>query len=64
MQPKHAETSFRQTRRREHKLELALVLLTLPILPPGLQSLRALRLLRLLRLAATVSCPAPSAQRG
>jgi voltage-gated potassium channel len=36
---------------REHKLEIAVVVLTPPILPPGLQSLRVLRLLRLLRLA-------------
>jgi voltage-gated potassium channel len=39
---------------REHKLELAVVILTPPILPAGLQSLRVLRLLRLLRLAAAV----------
>lgn len=39
---------------REHKLELAVVILTPPVLPPGLQSLRVLRLLRLLRLAAAV----------
>jgi hypothetical protein len=36
---------------RGHKLELAVVVLTPPVLPPGLQSLRVLRLLRLLRLA-------------
>jgi voltage-gated potassium channel len=35
---------------REHPIELALVVLTPPLLPPGLQSLRAVRLLRLLRL--------------
>jgi len=35
---------------REHPLDLLLVILTPPILPPGLQSLRALRLLRILRL--------------
>jgi voltage-gated potassium channel len=35
---------------RENPLDLPLVILTPPILPPGLQSLRALRLLRLLRL--------------
>jgi voltage-gated potassium channel len=35
---------------RRHPLELPLVVLTPPILPPGLQALRALRLLRLLRL--------------
>jgi voltage-gated potassium channel len=39
---------------RGHKLELAVVILTPPVLPPGLQSLRVLRLLRLLRLAAAV----------
>jgi voltage-gated potassium channel len=39
---------------REHKLELAVVVLTPPVLPPGLQSLRVLRLMRLLRLAAAV----------
>jgi voltage-gated potassium channel len=46
--------SFSPDRRgwaREHKLELAVVVLTPPILPAGLQSLRVLRLLRLLRLA-------------
>jgi voltage-gated potassium channel len=32
---------------RHHKLELAVVVLTPPVLPPGLQSLRLLRLLRL-----------------
>jgi voltage-gated potassium channel len=37
-----------------HKLELAVVILTPPILPAGLQSLRVLRLLRLLRLAVAV----------
>jgi voltage-gated potassium channel len=36
---------------RTHALELAIVILTPPILPAGLQSLRAVRLLRLLRLA-------------
>jgi hypothetical protein len=41
---------------REHKLELAVVVLTPPVLPPGLQSLRVLRLMRLLRLAAGSSC--------
>jgi voltage-gated potassium channel len=35
---------------RKHPLELPLVVLTPPILPPGLQALRALRLLRVLRL--------------
>jgi voltage-gated potassium channel len=35
---------------RKHLLDLALVVLTPPILPPGLQALRALRLLRVLRL--------------
>jgi voltage-gated potassium channel len=35
---------------REHVIDLALVVLTPPILPPGLQSLRGVRLLRLLRL--------------
>jgi voltage-gated potassium channel len=35
---------------REHPIELIIVFLTPPILPPGLQSLRAIRLLRLLRL--------------
>lgn len=39
---------------RMHKLELAVVVLTPPILPPGLQSLRVLRLLRLLRLAVFI----------
>jgi voltage-gated potassium channel len=39
---------------RTHKLELAVVVLTPPILPPGLQSLRVLRLLRLLRLAVFI----------
>jgi voltage-gated potassium channel len=37
-----------------HKLELAVVILTPPILPAALQSLRALRLLRLLRLVVAV----------
>jgi voltage-gated potassium channel len=36
---------------REHPLELAVVALTPPVLPPGLQSMRVIRLLRLLRLA-------------
>ena len=35
---------------REHPIEIVIVVLTPPILPPGLQSLRVLRLLRLLRL--------------
>jgi len=35
---------------RDHPLELIVVVLTPPVLPPGLQSLRAVRLLRLLRL--------------
>jgi voltage-gated potassium channel len=35
---------------REHPIELVVVVLTPPILPPGLQSLRLIRLLRLLRL--------------
>jgi voltage-gated potassium channel len=35
---------------REHPIELIVVVLTPPILPPGLQSLRVIRLLRLLRL--------------
>jgi voltage-gated potassium channel len=35
---------------REHPIELIVVVLTPPLLPPGLQSLRAIRLLRLLRL--------------
>jgi voltage-gated potassium channel len=35
---------------REHPIELAVVVLTPPVLPPGLQSLRVIRLLRLLRL--------------
>jgi len=39
---------------RRHKLELAVVVLTPPVLPPGLQGLRVLRLLRLLRLAVFV----------
>jgi voltage-gated potassium channel len=39
---------------QRHKLELAVVVLTPPILPPGLQALRILRLLRLLRLAVAV----------
>jgi voltage-gated potassium channel len=39
---------------RGHKLELAVVVLTPPALPAGLQSLRVLRLLRLLRLAVVV----------
>src|SRR5690348_8296391 len=39
---------------RDHKLELAVVVLTPPALPAGLQSLRVLRLLRLLRLAVAV----------
>jgi voltage-gated potassium channel len=36
---------------RTHKLDVAITVLTPPVMPPGLQSLRALRLLRLLRLA-------------
>ena len=36
---------------RAHPLDLIVVVLTPPVLPPGLQSLRVLRLLRLLRLA-------------
>src|SRR5262249_28420221 len=39
---------------RHHPLELPLVVLTPPILPPGLQALRALRALRLLRLERVV----------
>jgi voltage-gated potassium channel len=39
---------------QRHKLELAVVILTPPILPAGLQALRVLRLLRLLRLAVVV----------
>ncbi|MCB0871602.1 MAG: two pore domain potassium channel family protein [Solirubrobacterales bacterium] len=35
---------------RHHPVEIIVVFLTPPILPPGLQSLRAIRLLRLLRL--------------
>jgi voltage-gated potassium channel len=35
---------------RHHPLDVIIVILTPPVLPPGLQSLRALRLLRLLRL--------------
>lgn len=35
---------------REHPLNVALVILTPPLLPPGLQSLRVLRLVRLFRL--------------
>lgn len=35
---------------RQHPLELPLVVLTPPILPPGFQALRALRVLRLVRL--------------
>jgi voltage-gated potassium channel len=35
---------------REHPLEVAVVVLTPPLLPPSLQSLRVLRLLRLVRL--------------
>lgn len=37
-----------------HKLEIAVVILTPPVLPAGLQALRVLRLLRLLRLAVAV----------
>jgi len=37
-----------------HKLELAVVILTPPVLPAGLQMLRVLRLLRLLRLVVAV----------
>jgi voltage-gated potassium channel len=36
---------------RENPVEVAIVVLTPPILPPGLQALRIMRLLRLLRLA-------------
>lgn len=39
---------------RRHKLELAVVVLTPPVLPAGLQALRILRLLRLLRLVVAV----------
>lgn len=35
---------------RHHPVEIVVVFLTPPVLPPGLQSLRAIRLLRLLRL--------------
>src|SRR5262249_4450512 len=35
---------------RKHLWDVALVVVTPPILPPGLQALRALRLLRVLRL--------------
>jgi voltage-gated potassium channel len=35
---------------REHPIEVVIVVLTPPILPPGLQGLRVIRLLRLLRL--------------
>jgi voltage-gated potassium channel len=35
---------------REHPIELVIVVLTPPLLPPGLQGLRVIRLLRLLRL--------------
>lgn len=35
---------------RHHPVEIIVVFLTPPVLPPGLQSLRAIRLLRLLRL--------------
>jgi voltage-gated potassium channel len=35
---------------REHPIEIVIVVLTPPVLPPGLQSLRVIRLLRLLRL--------------
>jgi voltage-gated potassium channel len=35
---------------RQHPIELVIVFLTPPLLPPGLQSLRVIRLLRLLRL--------------
>ena len=40
---------------REHPLEIAIVVLTPPVMPPGLQSLRAVRLLQLLRLVKTAS---------
>jgi voltage-gated potassium channel len=40
---------------RTHPLELPLVVLTPPILPPGLQALRALRVLRVLRLLRVAS---------
>lgn len=36
---------------RKHPLELMIVILSTPVMPPGLQSTRALRLLRLVRLA-------------
>src|ERR1700729_2719854 len=39
----------RRTWLRHNPLDLVLVIITPPVLPPGLQSLRALRLLRLLR---------------
>jgi voltage-gated potassium channel len=39
---------------QRHKLELAVVILTPPVLPAGLQLLRVLRLLRLLRLVVAV----------
>jgi voltage-gated potassium channel len=39
---------------QRHKLELAVVILTPPILPVGLQALRVLRVLRLLRLVVAV----------
>jgi len=39
---------------RRHKLELAVVVFTPPVLPAGLQALRVLRLLRLLRLVVAV----------
>jgi hypothetical protein len=39
---------------RRHKLELAVVVLTPPVLPAGLQALRILRLLRPLRLVVAV----------
>jgi voltage-gated potassium channel len=45
-----ALVSNRRRWAREHVIELALVVLTPPVLPAGLQSLRAVRLLRLLRL--------------
>lgn len=39
---------------REHPIELVIVVLTPPFLPPGLQSMRVFRLLRLLRLLPLV----------
>jgi len=45
-----ALVSVRRRWAREHLIDLARVVLTPPIVPPGLQSLRGVRLLRLLRL--------------